>query len=187
MRTDRFELASSALTSSTLKWLHRIQCGFNQDLYHHASNAKFSISHRFFVWKICWRRYTQCFLLDKSCRKMYTIFSTVLRQLMKSDVMTSSGLSARSAVYYIWNRFPIHFIINWPCSSTVITMDIWRMTFRLENRRNMTQVGIHMSKSSNINFDLLIAGMVLKHEPSSMTWQNLRSLPLKASTWGLLD
>jgi hypothetical protein len=26
MHTDRFELASSALTSSTLKWLHRIQC-----------------------------------------------------------------------------------------------------------------------------------------------------------------
>jgi hypothetical protein len=28
MRTDQFELASSARTSSTLKWLHRIQCGF---------------------------------------------------------------------------------------------------------------------------------------------------------------
>jgi hypothetical protein len=31
MRTDWFELASSALTSSTLKWLHRIQCGFKLD------------------------------------------------------------------------------------------------------------------------------------------------------------
>jgi hypothetical protein len=28
MRTGGFELASSALTSSTLKWLHRIECGF---------------------------------------------------------------------------------------------------------------------------------------------------------------
>jgi hypothetical protein len=33
-------------------------------------------------------RYRQCFLLDKSCRKMYTIFSPVLRQQRKSDVMT---------------------------------------------------------------------------------------------------
>jgi hypothetical protein len=30
MRTGGFELGSSALTSSTLKWLHRIQCGFKQ-------------------------------------------------------------------------------------------------------------------------------------------------------------
>jgi hypothetical protein len=29
MRTGGFELGSSALTSSTLKWLQRIQCGFN--------------------------------------------------------------------------------------------------------------------------------------------------------------
>jgi hypothetical protein len=29
MRTGGFALASSALTSSTLKWWHRIQCGFN--------------------------------------------------------------------------------------------------------------------------------------------------------------
>jgi hypothetical protein len=28
MHTGGFELNSSALTSSTLKWLHRIQCGF---------------------------------------------------------------------------------------------------------------------------------------------------------------
>jgi hypothetical protein len=28
MRTGGFELGSSALTSSTLKWLHQIQCGF---------------------------------------------------------------------------------------------------------------------------------------------------------------
>jgi hypothetical protein len=27
MRTGGFELGSSALTSSALKWLHRIQCG----------------------------------------------------------------------------------------------------------------------------------------------------------------
>jgi hypothetical protein len=29
MRTGGFELGSCALTSSTLKWLHRIQCGLN--------------------------------------------------------------------------------------------------------------------------------------------------------------
>jgi hypothetical protein len=28
MRTGGFELGSSARTSSTLKWMHRIQCGF---------------------------------------------------------------------------------------------------------------------------------------------------------------
>jgi hypothetical protein len=32
--------------------------------------------------------------------KMYTIFSAVLRQQAKSDVMTCFGNSARSAVYY---------------------------------------------------------------------------------------
>jgi hypothetical protein len=31
---------------------------------------------------------------------MYTIFSAVLRQQRKSDVMTSLGSSARSAIYY---------------------------------------------------------------------------------------
>jgi hypothetical protein len=30
MRTGGFEQGSSALTSSTLKWLHRIQCGFKR-------------------------------------------------------------------------------------------------------------------------------------------------------------
>jgi hypothetical protein len=46
-------------------------------------------------------RHRQCFLLDKSCRKMHTIFSAVLRQLRKSDVMTSIGHSARNSVYPI--------------------------------------------------------------------------------------
>jgi hypothetical protein len=46
------------------------------------------------------RRYRQCCILYESCRKMYTIFSAVLRQQRKSDVMTSFGHSARSAVYY---------------------------------------------------------------------------------------
>jgi hypothetical protein len=50
--------------------------------------------------KAAGRRYRQCFLLDKSCRKMYTIFSAVLRQQRKSDVITSFGLTACSAVYY---------------------------------------------------------------------------------------
>jgi hypothetical protein len=40
------------------------------------------------------------FFLEKSCRKMYTIFSAVQRQQRKSDVMTSFGLAATSAVYY---------------------------------------------------------------------------------------
>jgi hypothetical protein len=34
------------------------------------------------------RRYRQCFLLDKPCKKNYTIFSAVLRQQRKSDIMT---------------------------------------------------------------------------------------------------
>jgi hypothetical protein len=40
------------------------------------------------------------FFLEKSCRKMYAIFSAVQRQQRKSDVMTSFGLAACSAVYY---------------------------------------------------------------------------------------
>jgi hypothetical protein len=40
------------------------------------------------------------FFLKKSCRKMYTIFSAVQRQRRISDVMTSFGLAAYSAVYY---------------------------------------------------------------------------------------
>jgi hypothetical protein len=53
-----------------------------------------------FRMKSAGRRYRQCFLLDKSCRKIYTIFSVVLRQQRKSDVMTSLGHSAHSTVYY---------------------------------------------------------------------------------------
>jgi hypothetical protein len=40
------------------------------------------------------------FFLEKSCRKMYTIFSAVQRQQRKSYVMTYFGLTACSAVYY---------------------------------------------------------------------------------------
>jgi hypothetical protein len=40
------------------------------------------------------------FFLEKSCRKMNTIFSAVQRQQRKSDVMTSFDLTACSAVYY---------------------------------------------------------------------------------------
>jgi hypothetical protein len=43
-------------------------------------------------------QYGQCFLLDRSCRKMYTIFSAVL--YCNRRKVTSFGLSARSAVYY---------------------------------------------------------------------------------------
>jgi hypothetical protein len=45
-------------------------------------------------------RHRQYFLLDKSCRKMYTIYSAVLRQQRKSDVMRYFGHTARSAVYF---------------------------------------------------------------------------------------
>jgi hypothetical protein len=70
-------------------------------LYHHASAAKFSISHSVFLYeKSAGRQYRQCFLLDKSCRKMHTIFSAVLRQQRKCDVMTYFGHYARSAIYH---------------------------------------------------------------------------------------
>jgi hypothetical protein len=55
--------------------------------YHYASKAKFLISHRFFFWV-------------NPVEKRYTIVSAVLRQQMKSDVMTYFGLTARSAAYY---------------------------------------------------------------------------------------
>jgi hypothetical protein len=50
--------------------------------------------------KYAGRRDRHCFLWDNSCRKMYTIFSAMLRQQRKSDVMTSFSLTTRSAVYY---------------------------------------------------------------------------------------
>jgi hypothetical protein len=67
--------------------------GFYRNLYNHqASKAKFSqYLIVFFVWKICRTPVGQCFLLDKSCRKMYTIFSAVLRQQRKRGVMTYLG------------------------------------------------------------------------------------------------
>jgi hypothetical protein len=40
------------------------------------------------------------FSLEKSSRNMYMIFSAVKRQQRKSDVMTSFGLAACSAVNY---------------------------------------------------------------------------------------
>jgi hypothetical protein len=56
------------------------------------------------------------FLLDESCRKMYTIFSAVLhvRPQRKSDVMTYVDHSARSrsAVYYQAGSFPIRLTIG---------------------------------------------------------------------------
>jgi hypothetical protein len=65
---------------------------------HQTQSSRYLIGS--FVWKIC-RMQVICFLLDKSCRKMYTIFSAVLRQQRKSEIMTSSfGHTARSAIYY---------------------------------------------------------------------------------------
>jgi hypothetical protein len=56
------------------------------------------------------RRYRQWVLLYKCRRKLYTIFSAMLCQQRKSDVMTSFGHSARSAIYsmhhmYLLGRF----------------------------------------------------------------------------------
>jgi hypothetical protein len=62
--------------------------GCYPSLYHHASNAKSRYLIGFSYEKSTGRRYRQCFILDKSCRKMYTIFSAVLRQQRRSDVMT---------------------------------------------------------------------------------------------------
>jgi hypothetical protein len=60
------------------------------------------------------------FFLEKSCRKIYTVFSTVQRQQRKSDVMTSFGLfwpaapsiirfliagSSLSDLAYFWDDF----------------------------------------------------------------------------------
>jgi hypothetical protein len=49
--------------------------GFYHNLYQHALNTKLSISHCVFNEKSAGRRHRQCFLLDKPCRKMYTIVS----------------------------------------------------------------------------------------------------------------
>jgi hypothetical protein len=73
------------------KIIHLFLVGVYQNLFHHASNVKLLISHQFLQGR--W-----CFLLDKLSRKMFTIFSAVLRQQRKSDVMTSFGHSARSAI-----------------------------------------------------------------------------------------
>jgi hypothetical protein len=45
-------------------------------------------------------RIDNVYFLEKSCRKMYTIFSAVQRQRRKGDVMTSFGLAACSAICY---------------------------------------------------------------------------------------
>jgi hypothetical protein len=42
------------------------------------------------------------FFLEKSCRKMYTIFSAVQRQQRKSDVMTAFGLTACQLRHFGW-------------------------------------------------------------------------------------
>jgi hypothetical protein len=55
------------------------------------------------------------FFLEKSCRKMYAILSAVQRQQRKSDVMTSFGLTACSAVYYQVSHCRILIILVLPC------------------------------------------------------------------------
>jgi hypothetical protein len=47
--------------------------GFYQNFYHHASNAKFSISHPFFVWKICrtWHNVFFWISLVKKCTQSF--------------------------------------------------------------------------------------------------------------------
>jgi hypothetical protein len=69
---------------------------------------------------------------------------------------------------------------GWPsCSSIVIYYDIssWNQP-KFDPGRNT-----HAQKSKKINLDLVIAGMILKSEPSStycITVHDLRSVPLKA-------
>jgi hypothetical protein len=64
--------------------------GFYQNLYHHASNAKFSTSHRFLrVKNLQDAGIDNVFFWINPCRKMYTIISAVLRQQRKSDVFWS--------------------------------------------------------------------------------------------------
>jgi hypothetical protein len=52
------------------------------------------------------------FVLDKSCTKMYTIFSAVQRQHTKSDVMTCFGHSASSAVDYKADSPLVYDVLN---------------------------------------------------------------------------
>jgi hypothetical protein len=76
--------------------------GFYQNLHHHAAKAMFSIimSSVFRTKNLQDTGIDKVFFLEKSRRKMYTIYSAVQRQQRKSDVMTSFGLAACSAVYY---------------------------------------------------------------------------------------
>jgi disks large protein 1 len=65
--------------------------------------------------------YIQCFLLDKFCRKMYTIFSAVLHQQRKM----SFGHSAHSAVYYKEAKGSDWFMVMW---LTPFSLPIFHLT-----------------------------------------------------------
>jgi hypothetical protein len=100
-RCDRILLFEKVVFSSFLCQNNRlVLVGFYQTFYHHAPCKVLDILSGFSYEKSAGRRYRQCFLSEKSCRKMYKIFSAVLRQQRKSDVMTSFGHSAHSAIYY---------------------------------------------------------------------------------------
>jgi hypothetical protein len=59
MRTGGFELGLSALTSSTLKWLHRIQCGFKSAYVDHKTCKAFrNIAQQYFQDILRWRQVT---------------------------------------------------------------------------------------------------------------------------------
>jgi hypothetical protein len=74
--------------------------GFHQNLYHHPPKAVLKISSVFRLKNLVDTGIDNVLFLEKSCAKMYTIFSAVQRQQRKSDVMTTFGLTVCSAVYY---------------------------------------------------------------------------------------
>jgi hypothetical protein len=57
---------------------------------HQTQSSRYLLGFSMKNLQVAGRRYKQCFLLDKSSRKMYTIFSTVLRQQRKSGVSLRS-------------------------------------------------------------------------------------------------
>jgi hypothetical protein len=85
------------------------------------------------------RQCRQCFLLDKSCRKMYTIFSAVLCQQEKwrHDIF----LALRPQRRLLSNSFPLlglHYL-NWSYFS--IALHLWTHTSLGSSRRSNTTAG----------------------------------------------
>jgi hypothetical protein len=93
MHTGGFELGSSVLTSSTLKWLHRIQCGFKLHVMH-------VIFFLIYFWVIC-----QLFLIKRMCRGVMSMIVPV--ELGHSHSIAKSTKSAHhlGGKVGIWNGF----------------------------------------------------------------------------------